>query len=77
MSWQFRGCTICQIGGAADDNEPERRGQPHGDHVGCNELTHSNTGIEAFRCEVGKLLAGNDLDPDLGVGTAERGDNRF
>ena len=77
MSWQFRGRTICQVGRAADGNEPERRGQPHGDHVGCNELTQSNTGIEAPQCEVGKFLAGNDLDLDSGVGSAERGNDRF
>src|SRR5262249_12786843 len=56
MSWQFRGHTIFQVARAANDNEAERRGQPNGHHVGCNELTHSNTGIEAPHCEIGKFL---------------------
>src|SRR6516165_2882330 len=56
--------------------EPEIR-EPHRDHVGRNELAHSNTGIEALRREVDKRLAGNDLHLNLGVGAAERGDDRL
>jgi hypothetical protein len=66
-----------QIIGAADNHKLERRGQPHRDHVGCDQLTQADTGVESFRGKIDQLLACADLHLDLGIVSAERGDHWF
>src|SRR5262249_10152818 len=63
-----------QVGGAADDDEAERRRQPHRDHIGGDELAHPDAGVESFGGEIDPLLAGGALHPALWVGLAERRD---
>ena len=66
-----------QIIRAADDHHREGRRQPHGHHVGGDELAQPNAGIETFGRDVDQLLARGDLHLDLGIGLAERCDQRF
>ena len=68
---------LAQIVGAADDHERERRRQPHGHHVGRDELAETDTRIEAARHQVHHLVARGDLQLDLGVSLAERGEHRL
>ena len=66
-----------EIGGAADDDEAKRRRQPHRDHVGGDELAHPDAGVKPARREVDQFFAGGDLHLDLGIGLAERCDQRL
>ena len=66
-----------QILGAADDDERERRRQPHRDHVGLDELAEPDAGIEAFGRDIDQFLACGDLHLDLGIGLAEGCDQRL
>ena len=59
------------IVGAADDHKGERRRQAYRDHVGCDELAKSDSGIEPAGREIDQLLARGDLLLDLGIGPAE------
>ena len=66
-----------QIVGTADDDEAERRRQPHRDHVGGDELAEPDAGVKSFGSEVDQLLACGDLHLDLGIGLAEGCDQRL
>src|SRR3546814_9118685 len=59
------------------DDEAERAGQPHRDHVGVERFAHADSGVEPARAEVGKGVVGENLDLDLGIGFAEAGEYRF
>jgi hypothetical protein len=66
-----------EIIGAANDHEREGRRQPHGNHVGGNELTQSDAGVKALGREVDQLPACGDLHFDVGIGLAEGCDQRL
>ena len=57
--------------------EAKRPRQPHRDHVGGDELAEPNAGVKPFGREVDQLLARGDLHLDLGIGLAERRDQRL
>jgi MYXO-CTERM domain-containing protein len=46
-----------EILGATDDDEAERRRQPHRDHVGGEELAHADAGVEDLATGLLALLA--------------------
>ena len=73
----LRAAVSREIAGAADDHERERRRQPHHDHVGRDELAETDAGVEAARRQIDHLVAGGDLQFDLGIGLAERSDHRL
>ena len=66
-----------QVVGAADDDERKRRRQPHRDHVGRDELTETDAGVEPARPQDRPFRRWRDLHFDLGIGLAERGDQRL
>ena len=66
-----------KIGGAADDHEPEGRRQAHDRHVGGDELPEPNAGVEALLGDVDEFLARGDLELDVRIGFAKRGDHRL
>src|SRR5262249_24786444 len=55
----------------------EWRRQAHRRHVGLDELTQTNAGIEPAGRKIDHLVACGDLQFDFWVGLAERGDHRL
>ena len=73
----FRLRARAQIIRAADHHQRERRHQPHGHHIGRDELAETDTGVEAFGRDVHRLLGRGDLQLDFGIGLVERGEYRL
>lgn len=73
----FGRTVAAEVGRAADDRHPERQRQPHRDHVGGDELAEPDAGIETAGRDVDQFLTGGDLDLDLRIGPAERGQQRL
>src|SRR5215475_5914039 len=74
---EFRSCPRAQIFGASDNHERERLREPHYNHVGINELTHSDASVESSGGEINQFLACGDLHLDLWISLAERDDYRL
>ena len=74
---EFRPLPPAQIVGAADHSQRERRRQTHRDHIGLDELAEPDAGVKSFGSDIGQIRACGDLHLDLGIGLAERRDQRL
>ena len=72
-----RAAVARQVIGAADDHERERRRQPQRHHVRRDELAQPDAGVEPAGRQVDHFVARGDLQFDLGIGLAERSDDRL
>jgi hypothetical protein len=66
-----------QIAGAADHSQRMRRRQAHRDHIGLDELAEPDAGVKPFGSDIDQIRACGDLHLDLGIGLAERRDERL
>src|SRR6204780_193264 len=73
---QFRPLPQGEIVGATDHRQRDRRRQTHRDHVGLDELAGPDAGVKSFGRDIDQLRARGDLHFDLGIGLAERCDQR-
>ena len=76
-SMTFRPLPPAQIVGAADHSQRERRRQTHRDHIGLDELAEPDAGVKSFGSDIDQIRACGDLHLDLGIGLAERRDQRL
>jgi len=73
----FRPLPPAQIIGAADHGQRERPRQTHRDHIGLNELAEPDVGVKSFGSDIDQIRACGDLHLDVGIGLAERRDQRL
>ena len=65
-----------KVGGTSNHDDANGRREPDRNHVGGDELAHPDAGVEPVPGEVHQLRAGGNLHHDLGIGRAERGQQR-
>lgn len=75
-----RGCTgrgrRAKYDGEPHDDQPDVPGDPEGDHVLVDHLAETDARVEPLRHDIQRLVAHEEIQPDVGIRRQEPGEQR-